>query len=58
VGVGVYAVHRPIFLDIVEISDSMLVGEKDDGTKKADGRWPKNENKIISTLMNRHSTWL
>ena len=28
-------VCRPIFLDIVEISDSMLVGEKDGGTKKA-----------------------
>ena len=46
-------VKRPDFCDIVEILDSMLAGEKDGDTKKKRG----SKNKMLSALIDRHSTW-
>ena len=48
--------QRINFVDIVDIIDSMLSGERSGGKKRMSIK-KRNKNKFVSGLIDRHSTW-
>ena len=48
--------QRINFVDIVDILDSMLSGERSGGKKRMSMK-KRNKNKLVSGLIDRHSTW-